>query len=402
MQLVTLQHLTNCERFLSSAIDLMCFDCRKQVYDSLQAKVDVLGLNFLEEYRRKVGEMESELGQIVREIEELNALTHDANLQFANFLREAQFLWKAQMEELKKRKKQLICLYRSSFEVLIQLSFQPFVLSIPSLPVSPSPVQNPLQPRISTANAQVVSIDSPDPHYYLSLYLSEQLRGVNKGTAHTVLSGEGDRVICIGGNQSNLCYLLTGKEKQWEVESLQPMKASRGSFGLVEFEGWVLAIGGWGEKQALQACEKLSVLENIQENAWKSISDLKKPHYEVNPCIYARQIYVCGGHSSYIEVYNPDRDQFSLISANLRSSCPSISLVFEGQLLILIGEETLRLSPGSTVSTDWKRPNYVHWSQSPPLVYEDKIYIVEKGSLKVLVLPDGRSRDVEYCAQLLD
>jgi len=405
LQSAPLRHWTDFSKFISSAGDLVCIHCQKQANDCLQAKIDTFGVSYLEEFRRKKAEVKRDIVQTVRKLEELSVVRQDLDLQFANFLREVQTQRKAQIKEVKRQKKQLIRLFRKSYEALILLPFPAHLVPQP-LPLVPQVIENPQEAAsllsISTANSQVISIDSPAIHYCRNRCLSAPLPGLNEGTAHCVLSGKGDRVICVGGSNSDLCYLLEEQKDLWKVTALQSMKAGRGRFGLVVLEGDVLVIGGWSRGKALKECEKLNVVGNIEESSWKSIADMKHPRYELNPCVYKSEVYVAGGHSLHIEIYTPRSDRFRLISAELRSSCPTISLVFEGQLLILVGEETLRLAADNTVSTDWKRQNYVSWSQSPPLVFEDRLYIVERGSLKVLVLPDGRNRDVEYCAQLLD
>jgi hypothetical protein len=362
----------------------------------------------LEEFKRKERSKQREIAKIARKYEELSAFREDFEEQFAAFMRAKLTQRSSVIKQLKEQEFQLINLYYTSLRDLFQLHFQPFQpVSSQIPPQTPQILLQPdppaLLPSISTANPRVLSVHELISGCTRRRYLPEQLEGLNEGSAHFVWSGEGqERVVCVGGNESKQCYMLVEQGDMWETVELRSMRGERGKHGLVVFEGHVVAIGGWRKRVALRACEKLNLEGDLAENAWEPFPHLTEARFELNPCVYKRQIYACGGHCSSIEIYSPQSNQFRLVSASLRPSCPTISLEFKGELLILIGEETHRVAEDGTLSTCWKRPNYISWSESPPLVSEDRLYVVERGDLKVFVLPDGRSRDVEYWPQTLD
>lgn len=388
--------------------DLLCNNCRKQEYSCRQVEIIVHGVGYLDEYRRKERSKQREIAEIARKYKKLSAFREDFEEHFVAFTRAKLTQQSSVIKELKEQEVQLINLYYTSLRDLFHLHSQPFQPVSPQIP--PQTPQVLLQPKppaplpsISTANPRVVTIHELISGHSKKRYLPEQLRGLNPGSAHFVWSGNGqERVVCIGGNESRRCYMLVEQGEMWEIAEMQSMLWKRGKHGLVVFEGHAVAIGGWGKRVALSACEKLNLEGDLAENAWEPFPPLTEARFELNPCVYNNQIYACGGHCSSIEIYSPQISKFRLISAFLRPSCPTISLEFKGELLILTGEETHRLAEDGTLSTCWKRPNYISWSESPPLASEDRLYVVERGDLKVFVLPDGRIRDVEYWPQTLD
>ena len=378
-----------------------------QAYRCRQVEITLHGVSYLEEFLRKDRDKKREIGEIARKYVELSAFCEDYEEHSAAFMHAELAQRSSVIRELKEQQVQLINLYYTSVSDLFQLHSQPSQPVSPQIPPPPPQVlfqaEPPVLLSISTATPRVVTVHEPISGHSKKHCLPEQPKGLNEGSAHFVWKGNGqESVVCVGGNESKRCYLLVEQGDRWEIVALQSMIWERGKHGLVVFEGHAVAIGGWGERAALRSCERLNLKGNLAENAWEPFPLLTEARFELNPCVFKCKIYVCGGHCSSIEIYSPRINKFLLISASLRPSCPTISLEYEGKLLILIGEETHRLAEDGTLSTDWRRPNYINWSESPPLVSEGKLYVVERGDLKVFVLPDGRCRDVEWWPQTLD
>lgn len=205
----------------------------------------------------------------------------------------------------------------------------------------------------------------------------------------------GEAIFVIGGYDDNLCKTVrnTFKIKSGTAERGPDMLAARCFSGCLQAAGNIYAFGGM-DKAALSTCEKLTQCN------WVSLVSMKHPRFNFVPCEHKALVYICGGNSFAIEVFDPSTSLFSVSTfqcgaSTTQWSCAVISheerLVLVGYSWIQIGESTGRSRSGFS------------WSSCTPVVVDGVAYFVDNRVAKAPICRGVRLEDgAQVCACQLD
>ena len=252
---------------------------------------------------------------------------------------------------------------------------------------------------ISLPNPYQITVSTPGTTDTRTLSLTTALKGVDHHSTFYVLSERNPvEVVCVGER----CYLLRSEgNKHLRAIEMQTLRRPREDHGMIVLLRTLLVLGGW-RKQALKSCEQISLEGSIAGNPWEPRADMLHARFKFSPCLYDGKVIICGGYCSFIEEYSIQTDSFHLLDVSLGECSETISLVFNNELLILTGHSTFKFASVGTLIVAHKRENYMEWSQMPPVTWGNLVYIMHRGTIMTFVLPDGRSRETEYCPQHLD
>lgn len=122
---------------------------------------------------------------------------------------------------------------------------------------------------------------------------------------------------------------------------------------------------------------------DLQSSAWRSLPNMTEARCVFNPCQYEGRLYLCGGWTPTIEVFDPETCSFQLQSVQLpEGDSPALAVVDNSQLLVM-GEEYVtrwQVSQGHLVlvSREDKKLHCRVASNMPVLVdsVNDVVYVV--------------------------
>jgi hypothetical protein len=197
-------------------------------------------------------------------------------------------------------------------------------------------------------------------------------------------------VLIIGGYDDNLCKTVsrTFRIQAGTVGRGPDMLAARCFSGCLQTAGNVYVFGGM-DQDALSSCEKLN------QKDWISLDNMKHSRFNFVPCEHQALVYICGGNSLAVEIFDPSTSLFSASTllcgpSTTQWSCALISheekLVFMGYSWIQKGESIGRSRRGG-----------FSWSSCSPVVVEGVVYFVDN---RVAMTPICRGVRLEDGAQV--
>lgn len=157
-----------------------------------------------------------------------------------------------------------------------------------------------------------------------------------------------------------------------KVEELEPMFMARCQQGMLLFNAAVYVFGGLA-KQFLSACEKYI----LQERRWQPLPDMLNARDAFNPVCWRNYIYIVGGSkTTAAEMFEPISETFTALPVSLPKMDCSISLIDDGDLVILQRQALYRWKLGSNEHEfrEAKLPALATWSNTTPVIFQHTLY----------------------------
>ena len=197
-------------------------------------------------------------------------------------------------------------------------------------------------------------------------------------------------LFIIGGHNDNLCEVVsrTFRIQADTVRRGPDMLAARCFSGCLQTAGNIYAFGGMDEK-ALSSCEKLN-----QEN-WISLNNMKIARFNFVPCVHQAMVYICGGKSFAVEIFDPSTSLFSVSSFQCGTTITqwTCALISHEEKLVLVGYSWIQ--KGESIGRS-RRGGFT-WSSCAPVVVEGVVYFVDN---RVAVAPICRGVRLEGGAEV--
>ncbi|KAG0458037.1 hypothetical protein HPP92_022954 [Vanilla planifolia] len=169
---------------------------------------------------------------------------------------------------------------------------------------------------------------------------------------------------------------LDGNGSHWEVVNslggrswvLPPMPSTiRAGFGIVVLDGKLLILGGLSMDGGIQIASDDVFEYDARLNRWSKLAKMQVARYdfactEVNGLIYAVGGYGFDGDSlSSAEVYDPDKNIWTLIESLRRPRYGCFACSFEGKLYVMGGRS--RFTLGNSKLVDVYTPEQHSWCE---------------------------------------
>lgn len=158
--------------------------------------------------------------------------------------------------------------------------------------------------------------------WQITVYNCKRKKWIRKGLTTEVsramdmtLALWGDQVVCCGGFRRNSAYLigLSGK-----VTVLPDMLTPRYRHGIVIEQVQLYVFGGINQC-GLCCCEALSLHSPRQ---WEPLPDTRFVHHSFSPFTVKNWVYIWGGGTPRVEVFNLDSQQFTVIGTEAYTQFP--------------------------------------------------------------------------------
>lgn len=216
----------------------------------------------------------------------------------------------------------------------------------------------------------------------------------------TLPTGE---VIITGGSQTgHSCNTVLHFEPSTaQVTDLEPMEMARRCHGSVYYAGGCYVFGGVVDEEKISLCERY----DCGTKTWSSIASMKERRAYVGCCVYSDLLIVCGaGETSSLEIYDPCKRDFTLVSVPLLDLCDVASLYpMENSILVFHGNfngEVSRLDPKTGQAQKENKLCYGNsWSSCAPVRRGDVVYVLRSDSIFKYNLASGSSSYVVRLAK---
>eukprot|EP00262_Sarcandra_glabra_P014040 TRINITY_DN4013_c0_g1_i2.p1 TRINITY_DN4013_c0_g1~~TRINITY_DN4013_c0_g1_i2.p1 ORF type:complete len:387 (-),score=67.89 TRINITY_DN4013_c0_g1_i2:23-1183(-) len=182
------------------------------------------------------------------------------------------------------------------------------------------------------------------------------------------------------GRLEEWLYVLTGdvegKGSRWEVlgcsgnqhQLLPPMPGpEKAAFGVVALDGKLLVMAGY-LTDVDSACVSADVYQyDSRLNRWSMLAKMNVARYDFACAEVDGTVYVVGGYGadgeslSSAEVYNPDKDEWTLIESIRRPRWGCFACGFEGKLYVMGGRSSFTI--GNSRFVDVYDPDRHTWCE---------------------------------------
>lgn len=198
--------------------------------------------------------------------------------------------------------------------------------------------------------------------------------------------------MCGGGMRPhNKAYII---ELSGMVRKLNAMNGSRRSPGVIflpEVDLVALFGGGFSGHGKCYVGEPFATAENfsMQTGQWTDYPSMHKQRISFTPCIHNSLVYLCGGSATSVETFDPSSRLFTLLPD---FTLPETTRYFNSTIVI---EDTMivhgfqgvykwNLTQRREISSI-QHGRLSAWSNCPPTVYEDRVYLLDVNEGFVIV-----------------
>lgn len=252
----------------------------------------------------------------------------------------------------------------------------------PAVPISDISAMSATYPAIAVFPTKLFTFDIYASHWKPTLSLSDKIEVDNFSAA--VCINESSVFVC-GGNSGN----SQGKQAYLIVDGaicrVSDMDLGRNGPGVVYIpeQTEVMVFGGSVRGQRTKRCISLS----LQTLNWREIGEMTEGRALFNPCRVAHFVYLCGGYSRTVDLFDPQITQFRLLKTfSLPSdfavqNCTSVydpiqdCIVSISKHILTRWDVSLRKQPQSTVHRA-----YEPWSRAYPVVLRSQVLLVDMWS----------------------
>lgn len=187
------------------------------------------------------------------------------------------------------------------------------------------------------------------------------------------------------------------------VTDLEPMMLARRCHGSLYYAGGCYVFGGLLDEEKISMCERY----DCGTSTWEPIAQLKERRAYIGCCVYSDLLIVCGdGETSSLEIYDPVKRDFTLVSVPLLDLCDVSSLLpLENSILVFHGNfngEVSRLDPKTgTAQKEGKLCYGNSWSSCAPIRRGDVVYCLRSDSIFKYNIASNSSSYVTRLAKAL-
>lgn len=209
------------------------------------------------------------------------------------------------------------------------------------------------------------------------------------------------------GNSKQEAYILM-REMEWSPCQYPHMTRSRYYHGLWWSAGknLVFVFGGQGAQSgrvnSLKACENL----NLNSRVWSELpTTMTVPRWCFNPCEYHSAVYLCGGYTKHIEIFDQESKTFTLLQAQLIDQLSAtVTFIWRDQLVVLSSNHmTFFVAGQSQQLEEWRRQEHMNLamamiSNMSPLLDEGNglLYVCSKGDCHIIDLEDFSRKRITH------
>mgnify|MGYP000863848169 FL=1 len=181
---------------------------------------------------------------------------------------------------------------------------------------------------------------------------------------HRSLRTQSGNIVLTGGIEGasnkvlNNCFRLLSSEMK--IEEIAPMRKRRHSHGMVELGGYIYAMGGICDNDALTYCERLQLADS--NGQWEEIAELNLPSYDSNYCVFNETtIYKFGGFtgkgrmSNKIEKYSVRENHWFMVNYSFDQANV---MLFAQSGSAQIGEDKILIFGGRDVNNVKQKKTY--------------------------------------------
>jgi hypothetical protein len=195
--------------------------------------------------------------------------------------------------------------------------------------------------------------------------------------------------------------LVTGiedKEHRWrkalaisvrsgKIQDLPSMRFSRGMAGLASWHAAVFVFGGLHVKP-LSSCEQLA----YPGLHWSSLPQMPCARFAFNPALSNSLVYLCGGYTSSVHIFDMVGLSFTQLSFVLPESSSVSAFLWQDNLVILTRTQATAWQLGTQSSPQsWTPiPSGGRWSNSNPAIY-GKFAFLSRATTRCLVKVETES-----------
>ena len=253
----------------------------------------------------------------------------------------------------------------------------------PAVPVADITTLRASYPPIAVFPTKLLTFDIFASHWRPAVNLSDRIEVDNFSA--TVGINESSVFVCGGGNSGN----CEGKQAYLIVDGavcrVSDMDTGRSGPGVVyiQEQAAVLVFGGALRGQRTKCCLGFS----LQTSAWRIIGNMSEGRAMFNPCRVDSKVYLCGGYSRTVDIFDLQSTQFRLLKTfSLPSdfsvqNCTSVYDPFQGCVvsiskhILTRWDIDLRKQPQSTAHRA-----YEPWSRAYPVVLRSQVLLVDMWS----------------------
>jgi len=250
----------------------------------------------------------------------------------------------------------------------------------PAVPTSDISALRSVYPPIAVFPTQLFAFDISASHWRPAINLRDKIEVDNFSSA--VWISESSVFVCGGGNSGN----FEGKQAYLIVDGavcrVSDMDLGRSGPGVIFIQEQVevLVFGGSVRGQRTKRCVSLG----LQTSTWRQLGEMSEGRALFNPCRDAHFIYLCGGYSRTVDLFDPQSTQFRLLKTfSLPSdfavqNCTSVydpvqdCIVSISKHILTRWDVGLRRQPQSATHRA-----YEPWSRAYPVVLRSQVLLVD-------------------------
>lgn len=156
------------------------------------------------------------------------------------------------------------------------------------------------------------------------------------------------------GSVSPDVYQYESRLNRWSISA--KMNVARYDFACAEVDGMVYAVGGYGaDGESLSSAE----VYDPEKNEWSLIESLRRPRWGCFACGFEGKLYVMGGRSSFtignsrfVDVYNPDCHTW----CEMKNGCVMVTAhaVLGKKLFCMEWKNQRKLAIFNPIDNSWK------------------------------------------------
>ena len=159
-----------------------------------------------------------------------------------------------------------------------------------------------------------------------------------------------DGQLLVSGSNPATTEVLKLDPADQVLHHFSPMRTARTGHGVIVWKGVVYVFGGMN----LKTCEKVGV--SVEGGRWESLPDMVENRQFFNPAGHGRQIYLCGGNTHTIEVFDTAAERFSLLrDIDLPQESDTFAVIVKGTLHVFQKKRTFVWKLGSASRPEIKK-----------------------------------------------
>ena len=134
------------------------------------------------------------------------------------------------------------------------------------------------------------------------------------------------------------------------IQPFSPMRTARTGHGVIVWKGFAYAFGGMN----LRTCEKIGI--SLDCGRWELLPDMGSVRQFFNPAAHGALIYLCGGNTNTVEVFDTALERFTLLrDLELPQESDTLAVIVKGTLHVFQKKRVFIWKIGSTNRPEIKK-----------------------------------------------